>query len=304
VSQQRRVEPLPLGGEHGLPYSKGMMARALMAVGVTPQRAYELAVRIQHDLTVRGAEVADIDRIDELAAEILGQVEGSEAVRRLRRFRELRELDLPIIVLIGGATGTGKSTVATDLAYRLGITRVTSTDFIRQTMRAFFSREFMPTIHYSSFEAGWGLPAEEQETGDPTLLGFLEQTRNVVVGVQAAIDRALQEGWSMVLEGVHLVPGMLPHRIDGALLVPCVLEIPDEEIHSGHFHIRDASSEARTLAKYLDHFSEIRRIQRYIVERARKTGVPVIANTDVEATLSEILELVVAAAEGLRAPVQ
>jgi 2-phosphoglycerate kinase len=108
----------------------------------------------------------------------------------------------------------------------------------------------------------------------------------------------------MVLEGVHLVPGMLPHRIDGALLVPCVLEIPDEEIHSGHFHIRDASSEARTLAKYLDHFSEIRRIQRYIVERARKTGVPVIANTDVEATLSEILELVVAAAEGLRAPVQ
>jgi 2-phosphoglycerate kinase len=305
VSQQRRGEPLPLGGEHGLPYSKGMMARALMAVGVTPQRAYELAVRIEHDLTVRGAQVADIDRVDELAAEILGREEGAEAVRRLRRFRELRELDLPIIVLIGGATGTGKSTVATELAYRLGITRVTSTDFIRQTIRAFFSREFMPTIHYSSFEAGWGLPTEEQETGDPTLLGFLEQTRNVVVGVRAVLDRALEEGWSIVLEGVHLVPGMVPRRIAGALVVPCVLEIPDEEIHSGHFHIRDASSEQRrTLTKYLDHFAEIRRLQRYIVERARKTGVPVIANSDVEATLSEILELVVAAAEELRAPVQ
>ena len=57
---------------------------------------------------------------------------------------DLHELDLPIILLVGGATGTGKSTVATEVAYRLGITRVTSTDFVRQTMRAFFSREFMP----------------------------------------------------------------------------------------------------------------------------------------------------------------
>jgi len=35
-------------------------------------------------------------------------------------------------VLIGGTTGTGKSTVASEVAHRLGITRVTSTDFIRE----------------------------------------------------------------------------------------------------------------------------------------------------------------------------
>ena len=46
----------------------------------------------------------------------------------------------------------------TEVAHRLGITRVTSTDFVRQTMRAFFSPEFMPSIHYSSFEAGRALP--------------------------------------------------------------------------------------------------------------------------------------------------
>jgi 2-phosphoglycerate kinase len=40
-------------------------------------------------------------------------------MRRLRRFQDLYELDLPIILLVGGATGTGKSTVATDVAYRL-----------------------------------------------------------------------------------------------------------------------------------------------------------------------------------------
>src|ERR687888_145883 len=141
---------------------------------------------------------------------------GGDVVRRLRRFRELRELELPVIVLIGGATGTGKSTVASEIAYRLGITRVTSTDFVRQTMRAFFSNDFMPSIHYSSFEAG---EAREDDDPDRVVHGFLDQTRNVLVGVRAAIDRVMEEGWSMVLEGVHLVPGMFSAEIEGALVV-------------------------------------------------------------------------------------
>src|SRR5437016_6143554 len=236
MSHPRHSEPLPLGTpEH--PYSKGLMARALVAVGVPLGRAYELAKRIDQDLVERAEQSVELERVEELAIEVLGEEEGSEALRRLRRFRELQELDLPVIVLVGGATGTGKSTVATEAAYRLGITRVTSTDFVRQTMRAFFSKEFMPSIHYSSFEAAAGL-REPEQADDPVIAGFLEQTRNVLVGVRASIERALEEGWSMVLEGVHLVPGMLP-RIDGALVVQCVLAIDDEEEHSTHFMVRD-----------------------------------------------------------------
>ena len=148
MTEPRHADPLPLGGRGGLPYSKGLMARALMAAGVRADRAYELALRVQDDLTERGESTVDIDRLEELAHEVLGENEGAQAVRRLRRHDSLRDLDLPIIVLVGGATGTGKSTVATEVAYRLGITRVTSTDFVRQTMRAFLSQEFMPSIHY------------------------------------------------------------------------------------------------------------------------------------------------------------
>ena len=119
MTEPRHADPLPLGGGDGLPYSKGLMARALMAAGVTADRAYELALRVQHDLTVRGEQTVDIDRLEELAHEVLGENEGAQAVRRLRRHDSLRDLDLPIIVLVGGATGTGKSTVATEVAYRL-----------------------------------------------------------------------------------------------------------------------------------------------------------------------------------------
>ena len=140
MSPRRYGEPLPLGEPGGLPYSKGLMARALVAAGVSIERAYELATRIELDLAERDARSTDLDRVEELACEVLGFEEGSDVVRRLRRYAALHSLDLPILLFVGGATGTGKSTVATEAAHRLGITRVTSTDFIRQTMRAFFSR--------------------------------------------------------------------------------------------------------------------------------------------------------------------
>jgi 2-phosphoglycerate kinase len=227
MPERRHIDPLHLGtDEH--PYSKGLMARALMRAGVGVERAYELARRIEQDLAARGERTADIDRIQELAADVLGDTDGGVAIGRLRRYQELDELDLPLIILIGGATGTGKSTVAAEVAYRLGITRVTSTDFVRQTMRALFTPEFLPAIHYSSFDAGRALPTMQEEEVDPLLHGFLEQTRHVLVGVQAAIDRSLEEGWSIVIEGVHLVPGMLPRLIEGAVLVECVITIRNE----------------------------------------------------------------------------
>jgi 2-phosphoglycerate kinase len=264
------------------------MARALMATGVGAVAAYELARRIELDLDSSGVQATTLERIEELARELLGREAGGSAIQRLRRYSDFQELDLPIILLVGGATGTGKSTVATESAYRLGITRVTSTDFVRQTMRAFFSEEFMPSIHYSSFEVG-GRDADES---NPLLNGFLDQTRNVLVGVRAAIDRAMQEGWSMVLEGVHLVPGMLPASIEGALVVQCVLAIEDEEEHASHFSTRGDADGARAPAKYLQHLGDIRTIQAHIVERARKHGVPVIENEGMQQAVTAVIELV------------
>jgi 2-phosphoglycerate kinase len=302
TSERRKGERHFLGGPEA-PYSKGLMARALTAVGVGEESAYELARLTESDLAKRGEVSVDLDRLRELAVELLGEERGSRAVRQLRRFRDLQELDLPVILLVGGGTGTGKSTVATEVAYRLGITRVTSTDFVRQTMRAFFAKEFMPSIHYSSFEAGLGLSkAEEEESGDAALLGFLDQTRNVLTGVEAALQRALDEGWSMVLEGVHLVPGMITTELQGALVVQCVLAIRDEEIHRTHFWIRDATTDGvRPVDRYIGGLSEIRMIQEYVLERAARADVPVIENESQNDAVAAVMNLVLEQAERVAA---
>jgi 2-phosphoglycerate kinase len=297
VTERRRTDPLPLGGDE--PFSKGLMARALIRAGVAPSRAYEIALLIEGDLVDRAADRVDLGRVEELAVTVLGDVDAGKAIDRLRRYQELEELDMPIIVLVGGATGTGKSTIATEVAYRLGITRVTSTDFVRQTMRALFSAELMPTIHQSSFSAGTPLHSAEEEE-DPLIHGFLDQTRHVLVGVNAAIERALEEGWSMVLEGVHLVPGMLP-PIKNALVVQCVIAIQNEDTHASHFWIRDLTSDGvRSLDKYLDRLSDIRYLQDYIVDRARGHGVPVIDNRQREKSIAAVMELVLSAADRLQ----
>jgi 2-phosphoglycerate kinase len=299
VRERRHRLPLPLGDE--VPFSKGLMARALVVTGLDPERAYLIARRADRDLVERGAVSLDLDRLGQLAAELIGDEEAERTVRRLRRIDALQRLDEPLLLLVGGTTGTGKSTIATEAAHRLGITRVTSTDFIRQTMRTFFSREFMPSVHYSSFEARLALTrAEEEESGDAAILGFLDQTRNVLVGVDAALERAATERWSIVLEGVHLVPGMVDVSYPGAFVVQCVVAIEDENLHRSHFWIRDHATEGlRPLEKYLDSLPQIREIQDYLVERARRHDVPVIYNDSLDNAVGEVLDLVLRRADQL-----
>jgi 2-phosphoglycerate kinase len=299
VTERRHLIPLPLGEE--MPFSKGLMARALTVTGLDPERAYLIARRADGDLSERGAVSLDLDRLGELAAEVIGEDEAAKTVRRLRRLDALQRVDDPLLLLIGGTTGTGKSTIATEAAHRLGITRVTSTDFIRQTMRAFFAEEFMPSVHYSSFEARLALTrAEEEESGDAAILGFLDQTRNVIVGARAALERAATERWSMVLEGVHLVPGMIAADVPGAFVVQCVVAIEDENLHRSHFWVRDYATEGlRPLEKYLDALPQIRQIQDYLVERARRYDIPVIVNDSLDGAIADVMDLVLRRADQL-----
>jgi 2-phosphoglycerate kinase len=132
------------------------------------------------------------------------------------------------------------------------------------------------------------------------LASFLDQTRNVLVGMRAVIERALSERWSMVLEGVHLVPGLVPLELEGAIVTSCILEISDETAHAQHFFTREAGTQ-RPMAKYLDRFDAIRTLQEYLAERANATGTPVIENENAERATRAVAELVLSVAERERA---
>jgi 2-phosphoglycerate kinase len=289
-------EPRIRGRGAGLPYSKGRMAQTLMLSGFAAERAYQLSQVIEREVAAVGADEISTEQLHELVEHVLGREDTPAMLARYHGWNRLARLDKPLVLLIGGATGTGKSSLATELAYRLGISRITSTDAVRQVMRAAFAAELLPALHYSSFEAGDGLkiPMPDPDAADRALYGFIQQAEQVAVGANAIIERAVMEGLSTVVEGVHLVPGLVaPERHAAAVTVQVMLAITDDDAHQAHFLLRDVESGGgRGMERYLKRFGEIRRIQDYLVAQAERMQVPVIEAGDPDDALVAVMDLI------------
>lgn len=281
--------------EPGLPYSKGLMASQVMITGLSPFRSYQVAERIEDDLLEQGVTSVTSQELLAVAVRVLEEEAGDRYARNFVRWQEVTHLDVPLVVLIGGATGVGKSTIATQIATRLGIVRVIPSDAVREVMRGLFSRELMATLHTSSFDADSALREPPAHAVDRVILGFREQTAAVAVGLRALIERAAVEGTSMIIEGAHVVPGFLDLEqfAERVLAVPLVVTVEDEDLHRGHFAARSADSSARPFERYLRNFENIRRVHKYIKSQALSHDWPVIASYNLDQTIAAVIDLVV-----------
>jgi 2-phosphoglycerate kinase len=285
---------------HGLPYSKGLMAQSFMATGLPPSRSYAVAAAVETAIRESGRIQISTADLHAIAAATLRDTTGDVYARRYQRLADLAKLDKPLIVLIGGTTGVGKSTVATEVAHRLGVTRIVSTDSIREVMRGIFSEDLMPAIYESSFNAWRGLRVPVPHGANPVIVGFREQTAVVTTGIKSLIDRAVLEGVSMVIEGVHLVPGYIePSVFTDAWVVQLIITVDDEDAHRSHFYIREVQTEGnRSFEKYRANFDNIRLLGHYIEDLAKEHGTPMIHSHQLDRTVAETLEKVISAVTG------
>ncbi len=282
------------GTKTGLPYSKGLLASSVLATGVSPATAYEVAEEVESVLRRQGRDELTVEELREVVAEVLRERVDPDASSRYRAWQRAQERDRPLVVLVGGATGVGKSTVATRVANHLGITRIVSTDAVREVMRSMVSRELLPSLHVSSFEAHEAIPEVLRPGFEPLLVGFLRQTATVAVGVEHILRRAVVERTDIIVEGVHLVPGAVTiPSPEQAIVVPIVLSIDDADVHRSHLTGRSQDAPSRPQHRYLDAFEEIRRIHDHINERAVASGVPLVRSYALDATIAEVTARVV-----------
>jgi 2-phosphoglycerate kinase len=281
--------------EHRLPYSKGLMATSIMATGILPDQAYNIASMVQEELRDEGEPEVTMEHVRRTTELILEREVGTEYVDIYRKWQSLETLDRPIIILMGGATGVGKSTVATMLASRFGITRQVSTDIIREVMRSLFAHELMPALYNSSFNAFEALRIPLPRTTDKVIVGFLEQAAMVWVGIRALIARAILERTNFIIEGAHVVPGIVdPQFFKDAFVIQMVLAVDEPGHHRSHFEIREVETEgARPFERYLANFESIRKIQDYVLELAEAKEVPVFQCYNMDATIGVIIEYVI-----------
>ena len=294
--------PRPDDVAYGLPYSKGLMASSIMATGLAPALAFHVAEVIEQRLHDDFTDSVSQAELSVLTLAVLRDEVGERYADLFAKWHTVKRLAQPVVILLGGATGVGKSTIATMLASRLSITRVIPTDAIREVMRALFSDQVLPTLQSSSFETS-AVMKHPARGSDPVIAGFREQVSVVSVGIEALIKRAIAEGTHLIVEGAHIVPGFLDlDRYTGrAVVVPMMISVDDEELHRSHFVLRDAGGADRPSERYLEHFRDIRAIQQYLVTMAAEHEVPVVSSFSLDTTLSTAIDLVVTQAITRRA---
>jgi 2-phosphoglycerate kinase len=285
------VEGEVSGKKYREPFSKGVLARSLTRAEMDPNKAYTFSSQIEAQLKKDGVKLIKLDDLVNIVRERLKK-EDSEIAVQYGLWKRIRKCQDPLVILIGGSSGVGTSSIAFEVANRLGIRNMISTDMIREVMRKIASKDLLPTIYESSYTAYRSLRIPPPPELDEVLIGFRDHVDTVSVGVEAVIERSITEGISIVIEGVHIVPGFIREDLVSRDNVHMfILTLEDEEVHKGRFYSRCRQQWARRpLERYMNYFGAIRRTHKYFESQANKYHVPVIENIDITTTIESIIE--------------
>ncbi|MHA1446906.1 MAG: hypothetical protein ACTSSN_09465 [Candidatus Heimdallarchaeaceae archaeon] len=271
-------------------FSKGILSSSLYSIGISANLALEVANQVEEEIRSASETTSKkklikiitsaIERIDKRLAERYIVFEGEEKYK-------------PIIVLLAGVPGIGKSTLSVDLSKRLEITNIIGTDMVREILRQTISSNLIPELHSSSYNAYKHLKPTINPILRQSIVGYEEQCRHVIVGVEAAIQSALYSRENTIIEGVHLAPNILNRSVlDESHVLLILFYLENEKEHLRRIQSRGSEVKQRGADRYLSSFQEIRKIQTYLVEEANKLNIPIIETSDGTIAIEKIMDIV------------
>jgi 2-phosphoglycerate kinase len=282
-------------------FSRLEYQHGLENIGLSSDEAMDIVALVYKHLLDRRIEKLTSRRLSELTYRYLRQSSelGPAVAQRWLVWRNFVNSGKPIIFLIGGTAGCGKSTIATMLANRLDIVRTQSTDMLREVMRIMMPEQLMPALHTSSFTAWRTLPGQPDviDHVPETLLvnGYRSQADLLAVAIEAVTQRALRERVSLILEGVHIHPAIEDKlsKHDDAIVIPIMLGVLKRKQLQRRISGRGADVPQRRASRYLKHFDEIWRLQSYLLSEADRANKPIVINDDRDKVFREIMRITI-----------
>lgn len=293
------VSPVTVYSEaREVPFSEAQLLHSLQACSIDEEAARHGVHAVHQTLLKRGRRRVHSAALRGVVAQCLFRHVSDEAAKRYLSWRRFKHSRMPLLLLIGGITGAGKSTLATELAYRLGVVRTQSTDIMREIIRTMLPEHLYPTLAFSSFEAWRGLPSiagtKPDSGGGRVVDGFLNQFAAVRVALEATLRRAVTERRDLIVEGVHVLPARLPLKRMGkqALVVPMVLARVGRKTLRCQLEYRARREPGRSAERYLASLDEIVELQSFLLAEADRVDVAILDEEEIEETVAEALELI------------
>ena len=278
------------------PYPMAILKGRLKLSGLANLDADRIIERVFTDFSTM--EVVDEKRILSLVRDDLSTLnsEVAEAFDILTQYEDLRRISAntpPVILILEGASSTGKSMIALEMIYNLGVTRILSTDTIRQVLRSIKDESEYPELFCHTYQAHVYRQAGMEKL-DPILRGFLAQLEHIDPFVKSGVQKFVNEGTDALVEGVHIIPGNLQRLSVGIIEV---LIDPDTITHEEMFVSKYRSGKLRTVSKDEEirtrEFQAAKMIQEYMVEQAKAKNIHIIPFKDYETIVTSISEIVV-----------
>jgi len=280
------------------PFSRAQHALGLECCGLSQESAHELAAGINALVAERGVlEVSELE-LRRATHERLVAIHGDDLARDYLVWETFRQSGRSLFLLIGGITGSGKTTVATQVAHTLQFMRTQSTDMLREVMRTIMPQHLLPVLHRHSYDAWAALPARERNSDEDLEAlvadGYLAQAELLTNACAAAVSRAMEERVSIILEGVHVHPTLaarLPRDQD-SVVVSLLLAILKPDALRKRLRGRGRATPARAAKRYLEHFDDLWRLQSFLLDEAERHDIPIVVNQDRERTVREVMRII------------
>ncbi|MHA1911467.1 MAG: hypothetical protein ACTSYA_07210 [Candidatus Kariarchaeaceae archaeon] len=275
---------------HNIPFSRGFLVDSLLSIGMAYEHAFSFAGTISDEFPyVFSRGVVSGTDFKKYVSQHITAVSPLWA-SRFQLFNLEENALNPLIILIGGTPGIGKSTLANLVARRFKATNLLGTDILREILRGIISTSLMPALHFSSFESSQFLSGHLLTRQNPIIVGFEQQVTKVMVAIESVISHQLHLPDVSIIEGVHLVPTLIsPELLNNPRVIFMMLSLDNEQKHLGRLKRRARSHPSRNSERLIELFDNIRVINSYLLEKAKEANIPVIDCEDTELAIDNLM---------------
>lgn len=193
------------------------------------------------------------------------------------------------VIMIGGGAGTGKSTLAWQLAHSFGVRNVISTDMIRQVLRD--SGHAPDVLTKETWEA-WRCVGDEKNA-ETLYAGLQAQSEMICQTLVSLAKYALSKGMCTIIEGIHILPNLdLRSLKSDSRCIVFFVDAPEDRIDK-NFELRKHSTHMREIRSGFSSLEDRITLHEQMLRIAREANLPVVQGEDWNSILSQSRELVI-----------